>query len=57
MNIKELKRVKSDILNEEEMLLVLGGELEVNEEEPDLQGTHTSKCNKCSKCDKCIICF
>lgn len=54
MSILYFKNVNSTILNEEEMLLVLGGK-EDNEIETDEPVTNTAKCDKCEKC--AIFCF
>jgi hypothetical protein len=53
MNLQTFNLKNSSVLNEEELMLLLGGGIDHNE--PITKpGDNLEKCSKCDKCDKCI---
>lgn len=53
MNLQTFNLKNSSVLNEEELMLLLGGGIDHNE--PITRpGDNLEKCNNCDKCDKCI---
>lgn len=53
MNLQTFNLKNSSVLNEEELMVLLGGGIDHN----DLltkPGDNLEKCSKCDKCDKCI---
>ena len=53
MNLQTFNLKNSSVLNEEELMVLLGGGFEHNEPLTK-PSDNTDKCNKCDKCDKCI---
>lgn len=53
MNLQTFNLKNSSVLNEEELMVLLGGGID-NNEPLTKPGNNTDKCNKC---DKCAICF
>ena len=52
MNLQTLNLKNSSVLNEEELMLLLGGGIDENEV-ITRPGDNTAKCRKCEKCSHC----
>lgn len=57
MYTNENSSTRLTVLQEDELLMLLGGNAPSFEEVDEPSTTNPDKCNKCDKCDKCYICF